>query len=72
MIDGISEARQVLFGSLTGLTRKLGGTSSYDGLKEMISKTYRAIELREPQPIPLNEIDEIVQLVDRFAVQEKS
>jgi predicted dehydrogenase len=72
MIDGIAEARQVLFGSVAGFVRKLAGTSSYDGLKEMISMTYRAIELREPQPIPLNEIDEIVQLVDRFAVQENS
>ncbi|HET9379050.1 MAG TPA: hypothetical protein VFO40_29025, partial [Chthoniobacterales bacterium] len=60
---------QVLTGSIAGFSRKLGGTSSYDGLKEMISRTYRAIELREPQPIPLGEIDEIAQLVDRFAVQ---
>ena len=72
LIDGISESRQVLAGSIRGFLRKLGGTSSYDGLKEMISRTYRAIELREPQPIPLSEIDEIAQLVDRFAVQGNS
>jgi predicted dehydrogenase len=72
LIDGIAESRQVLVGSVTGFLRKLGGTSSYDGLKEMILKTYSAIELREPQPIPLDEIDEVAQLVDRLASQELS
>jgi hypothetical protein len=33
----------------------------------MISKTYRTIELHEPQPISLDEIDAIAQLVDRLA-----
>lgn len=72
LIDGIAESRQVLSGSVAGFLRKLGGTSSYDGLKEMISRTYRAIELREPQPIALEEIDEIAQLVDRLAAQRNS
>jgi predicted dehydrogenase len=68
--DGIIESRQVLVGTIAGFMRKLGGTSSYDGLKEMISRIYRTIELREPQPIPLDEIDEIVHLVDRLAATE--
>lgn len=70
--DGIVESRQVLVGTIAGFLRKLGGTSSYDGLKEMISKIYRSIELREPQPIPLDEIDEIVHLVERLAATENS
>jgi predicted dehydrogenase len=72
LIDGIAESRQVLVGSVSGFLRKLGGTSSYDGLKEMISKTYRTIELHEPQPISLDEIDEIAQLVDRLAATGNS
>jgi hypothetical protein len=52
--------------------RKLGGTSSYDGLKEMISKTYRAIELHEQQPIPLAEIDAVAHLVERLATTGNS
>jgi predicted dehydrogenase len=68
LIDGIAESRQVLFGTVAGFLRKLGGTSSYDGLKEMISNTYRAIELREPQPIPIDEIDATARLVDQLAV----
>jgi predicted dehydrogenase len=70
--DGIVESRQVLMGTIAGFLRKLGGTSSYDGLKEMISRIYRTIELREPQPIPLDEIDEIVHLVERLAATENS
>jgi len=72
LIDGIAESRQVLVGSVAGFFRKLGGTSSYDGLKEMISKTYRTIELREPQPISLDEIDAIARLVDQLAITGKS
>jgi predicted dehydrogenase len=67
LVDGIAESRQVLAGTIAGFLRKLGGTSSYDGLTEMISRTYRSIELREPQPIPLDEIDTIAQLVERLA-----
>jgi predicted dehydrogenase len=72
VVDGIAESRQVLVGSVAGLMRKLGGTSSYDGLKEMISKTYRAIELHEQQPIPLAEIDAVAHLVERLATTGNS
>jgi predicted dehydrogenase len=72
LIDGIVESRQVLAGSVAGFLRKLAGSSSYDGLREMISKTYRAIELREPQPISLDEIDEVARLVDRLAATGNS
>jgi hypothetical protein len=70
MMDGIFESRQVLTGSVSGFLRKLAGTSSYDGLKEMIASTYRTIELREPQPVSLDEMDEVAQLVDRLAATE--
>ena len=66
LIDGVAKSRDVLFGSLAGFARKLGGTSSYDGLAELLNRTYRAIELREPQPIPLIEIDEVALLIERL------
>jgi predicted dehydrogenase len=72
LIDGIAESRQVLAGSIAGFLRKLGGTSSYDGLREMISKTYSSIELHKPQPISLDEIDEVAQLVDRLTATGNS
>jgi predicted dehydrogenase len=67
VVDGIIESRQVLVGTVAGFLRKLAGTSSYDGLREIISMTYRAIELQEPQPIPLDAIDAVAHLVERLA-----
>jgi predicted dehydrogenase len=72
LIDGIAESRQVLVGSVAGFLRKLGGTSSYDGLREMITRTYRSIEFQEPQPISLDEIDEVAQLVHQLAATVNS
>jgi predicted dehydrogenase len=72
LVDGLAESRQVLTGTVAGFMRKLGGTSSYDGLGEMISRTYRTIELHEPQPIPLDEIDAVAHLVDRLTATGNS
>jgi predicted dehydrogenase len=66
LIDGIAESRDVLRGTIAGFSRKLGGTSSYDGLPELIELTYRAIEAEQPQPVSLHEIGEAASLVDRF------
>jgi predicted dehydrogenase len=66
-VDGIVEARDVLWGTAAGFCRKLAGTSSYDGMREFIARTYRALELRQPQPVSLDEIDEVALLVDRLA-----
>jgi predicted dehydrogenase len=72
LIDGMVESRDVLMGTVVGFLRKLGGKSSYDGLREMISMTYRTLELHGPQPIPLDEIDAIAHLVDRLAATANS
>jgi predicted dehydrogenase len=70
MLDGIGEARDVLRGTVAGFWRKLGGKSSYDGLLEFFARTYRALELHEPQPVPLEEVDEVARLVDRFTISD--
>jgi predicted dehydrogenase len=70
LVDGLSEARDVLTGAVVGFWRKLGGVSSYDGLPQMIGRTYRALERHEAAPISLDEIDEIARLVDRFSKTE--
>lgn len=66
LVDGIAEARDVLTGTVAGFWRKLAGTSSYDGLPELIARIYSSLERREAQPIPLDEIDETARLVDSF------
>jgi predicted dehydrogenase len=66
LIDGIAESRDVLRGSVAGFWRKLGGTSAYDGLSELIARTYFAIGTHGTPPITLVEIDEVARMVDRF------
>jgi predicted dehydrogenase len=70
MLDGIAESRAVLRGAVGGLWRKLAGTSSYDGLGELISRTYRALETNEKPPVSLEDVDEAVRIVDRFTRPE--
>jgi predicted dehydrogenase len=66
LVDGIVESGDVLKGTIASFWRKLGGVSSYDGLPEFFAQIYHAIETKEPQPIPLNEFDEVSRLVDSF------
>jgi hypothetical protein len=66
LIDGIAESRDVLLGTVAGFWRKLAGTSSYDGLPELIAQTYHAVGSHESPPISLAEIDAVARIVDRF------
>jgi predicted dehydrogenase len=70
LLDGVVEARDVLYATIAGFWRKLGGVSRYDGLSELIATTYRALELHQPQPISLDEIDNVARLVERFTEPE--
>jgi predicted dehydrogenase len=72
LIDGLSEARDIMKGSVMSFWRKLGGRSSYDGLAEFIDQTYRSIELGIPPPVSLDEIDASVQLADHLTRPENS
>ena len=70
LVDGIAESRDIFRGTVAAFWRKLAGTSSYDGLPELLARTYRTLKAGEPAPIPLDEIDEIARLVDRLAMTE--
>ena len=72
LFDGIAESRDGMRGSVNGFMRKLAGRSSYDGLEELLRRTYRAIELNQPQPIPLKEIDDTCLLTERLSRPELS
>jgi predicted dehydrogenase len=64
--DGIAEASAVFGCTTKAFVRKLGGTSSYDGLPGMISAVYSAVAGRSLQPISLAEMDDVTRLVERF------
>lgn len=66
VIDGLVETRDVFRGTLASFWRKLGGTGSYDGFSELIGRVYQCLQTGQPQPVSLDEIDEIARLVDRF------
>ena len=70
LFDGIGEGRDVLSGAIAAFSRKLGGTSNYDGLPEMIARVYRALGRGEPQSISLDELEDTVRLVDCFTASE--
>jgi len=70
LIDGIAESRDTLKGTIAGFWRKLGGISSYDGLSELLARTYRALETHSSPPISQEEIDETARLVDQLSAAE--
>ena len=69
LVDGIAEARDVLIGTVANFWNKLAGTG-IDGFSSFFAEIYRSLEMREPQPIPLDEIDEIARLVDKLTKSE--
>ena len=66
LIDGVAESRDVFFGTVAGFWRKLGGTSAYDGLPEIIARTYHAVGTHKPPPVDLADIDEVARIVNCF------
>jgi hypothetical protein len=63
----MAEARSVFGSAAAGFWRKLGGRSRYDGLSDLIARTYAALANGAPPPVSLDEIDEVARLVDAFA-----
>jgi hypothetical protein len=64
VINGLSEARAAARGAVGGLWRKLAGhPGPYEGLGELLRRTYAALrENREP-PVGVRQIDEVNRLV---------
>jgi len=65
-VDGLAEASAIARGTIGSLWRKLGGTSSYDGLADSIAQTYLALAGHSPPPVSLDEIDDVARMVADF------
>ena len=65
VFNGLREAKAVRRSAVGGLWRKLsGGPGSYEGLYDLISRTYRALSKGEEPPIPARQVIEVNRLVD--------
>jgi predicted dehydrogenase len=70
LVDGVAEAGAVFRGSIAGFWRKLGGVSSYDGLPELIKRTYDAVDTGGSPPVALAEMDSVSELVERLTARD--
>jgi predicted dehydrogenase len=65
LLNGLSESRDVRRAALGGLRRKLsGGPGAYEGLWELLARTYRALGSGAEPPITARQIVEVNRLVD--------
>ncbi len=64
LVNGLREARDVRRAAFGSLRRKLsGGPGAYEGLWELIARTYRALLERREPPVPARQILEVNRLV---------
>jgi predicted dehydrogenase len=64
VINGLSEARGAARGAVGGLWRKLAGhPGAYEGLEELLRRTYAALRENRESPVGVRQIDEVNRLV---------
>jgi predicted dehydrogenase len=71
LINGLSEAMDVSRGAVGGLIRKLsGGPGAYEGLWELLTRTYAAFSTKQPMPIGPGFVRDVNRLVADLTRQE--
>jgi predicted dehydrogenase len=64
-LNGLQEGRAVRRAAVGTLMRKFkGGPGSYEGLFELLARTYRALSDGSELPVPLEQVEEVNRLVD--------
>jgi hypothetical protein len=67
-LNQLGEARSAASAAARGVIRKLdGGPGVYEGLWELLRRTYTAIRTGEPPPIGLGQIEEVNRLAAAVA-----
>jgi predicted dehydrogenase len=65
LLNGLREARDVRRGALSSLKRKLsGGPGAYEGLWDLLARTYRALDSGSEPPVTPRQMTEVNHLVD--------
>ena len=70
MLDGLAESESSIVWRCRWAVEKTAGTSTYDGLPEFVSQTYRALERNEAPPVSLDEIEVVARMVADFTNPE--
>jgi hypothetical protein len=64
MLNGLEEGRTIRKAALGTLARKFfGGPGAYDGLYELLGRTYRALREESPLPVPAETVLAVNRLV---------
>ena len=73
LFNGLAESRDVRRGAVGGLWRKLGGgPGAYEGLWELLRRTYAALHEHQPMPLVPQFIDDVNRLVGDLTRKELS
>jgi predicted dehydrogenase len=71
LFNGLAEARDVRRAAFSSLNRKLsGGPAAYEGLWDLLARTYRALASQSEPPITPRQIIEVNHLVDALKASQ--
>ena len=71
LFNGWREAKDVRHASVAGLVRKLsGGPGAYEGLWELLRRTYDALGSGAEPPVSMRQIDDVNRLVADLTREE--
>lgn len=70
LLNGLSEAASITYGTLASVAGKLGGKSAYDGLLEYLGQIYSSSAAGIALPLSSAELEENVMLLDRLSPQD--
>jgi predicted dehydrogenase len=71
LFSGLEEGKTIRRAALTTLLRKFKGPGAYEGLWELLARTYRALADRSALPITASDVLEVNRLVDALKPQEQ-
>jgi predicted dehydrogenase len=69
--NGLDEGRKIRHAALATLLRKFNGPGAYEGLWELIARTYTALADRSAPPITASDVREVNRMVEALKPRER-
>ena len=69
--SGLEEGKIVRRAALTTLLRKFKGPGAYEGLWELLARTYRALADQSALPVTAKDVVEVNRMVEALKPQEQ-